>query len=122
MVIGLSSIMPFRTRSLSDVKSFSRKKSRSCCSTSRPTRTAYAPRLPLGGVVQHDADLLLLPEQCLGDDLACVSRSTQHDEHCEPPPRCATPSRDKEPAPSNSNAHCPSIVPLLRLLASAPVV
>src|SRR6266849_6703267 len=56
------------------------------------------PRLPLGGVAQHDADLLLLPEQCLGDDLACVPRSTKHDEHCEPPPHCATPSREVEPS------------------------
>src|SRR6266581_5757630 len=60
-------------------------------------RTRFAPRLPLGGVVQHDADLLLLPEQCLGDDLACIPRSTKHDEHCEPPPHCATPSREEEP-------------------------
>src|SRR5437870_8641648 len=63
-------------------------------------RTRFAPRLPLGGVVQGDADLLLLPEQCLGDDLACIARSTKHDEHSEPPPRCATPSRDEQPAPS----------------------
>jgi hypothetical protein len=28
----------------------------------RDIRTCVAPRLPLGGVVQHDADLQLLPE------------------------------------------------------------
>src|SRR5439155_26913611 len=61
-------------------------------------RTRFAPRLPLGGVVQHDADLLPLAEQRLGDDLACIPRSTKRDEHCEPPPRCATPSRDIQPA------------------------
>src|SRR5439155_16274646 len=60
---------------------------------------------------------LLLLEQCLGDDLACIPRSTKHDEHCEPPPRYATPCRDEEPAPSNSNAHCPSIVHELSLFS-----
>ena len=38
----------------------------------RDIRTCVAPRLPLGGVVQHDANLLLLPEQRLSDDLACI--------------------------------------------------
>jgi hypothetical protein len=46
--------------------------------------TRVAPRLPLGGAVHHDADLLLLPEQRLGDDLTGIPRRTQHDEHGEP--------------------------------------
>jgi hypothetical protein len=51
---------------------------------------------PLGGVVQHDADLLFLTEQCLGDDLACIPRSTNHNEHFEPLPRCTTLGREEE--------------------------
>jgi len=63
-------------------------------------RTRFAPRFPLRGVMQNDADLLLLPEQCLGDDLACITRSTKHDEHCKSPPRSPALSRDERPAPS----------------------
>jgi len=44
--------------------------------------------------VQNDADSLLLPEQCLGDDAARFPKH-QHDEHCEPPPRCTRESRSR---------------------------
>jgi len=47
--------------------------------------TCFLPRSRPAGVAQHDTDLLLLAEQCLSDDLARMTRSTQHDEHSEPP-------------------------------------